>query len=226
MSENEQKQLDMYEAVLSLLSENKDIISSIPSFSWAISKLRKVIDEIKKEDRMISAETFNITIQTSQNKDELIFHLVPVASALFNYARSVNDLALKEKARFTQSHFVRLMDKELIEKAELLILLAEKYLPKLKNYKVNSSLLNNLSGLLRTFKGSLDNKIASLISTSSLTPLTELFNEADKILSKYMDNYMENVMEDYEEFYDEYLWTRDVANLDDKKALMELEEEE
>jgi hypothetical protein len=37
---------------------------------------------------------------------------------------------------------------------------------------------------------------------------------------------MENLMAENEEFYDEYLWTRDTENLDDKKALMELEEDE
>lgn len=226
MSENEQNKLDMYEAVLTLLGENKDIISTIPAFNWAISKLRKTIDEIKREDKMISAETFNMTIQTSKIKDELIFTLVPVASALFNFAKSTNNLALKEKTRYTQSHFVRMLDKELIEKADMLLLFADKYLPKLKNYHINADTLKKLSAVQSTFKSSLGNKIASLISTSALTPLTELFNEADKILSKYMDVYIENLIDEYEEFYDEYLWTRDVQNLDDKKALMELEEEE
>lgn len=226
MSENEQNKLDMYEAVLTLLGENKDIISTIPAFNWAISKLRKTIDEIKREDKMISAETFNMTIQTSKIKDELIFTLVPVASALFNFAKSTNNLALKEKTRYTQSHFVRMLDKELIEKADMLLLFADKYLPKLKNYHINADTLKKLSAVQTTFKSSLGNKIASLISTSALTPLTELFNEADKILSKYMDVYIENLIDEYEEFYDEYLWTRDVQNLDDKKALMELEEEE
>lgn len=226
MSENEQNKIDMYEAVLSLLAENKDIISGIPSFNWAISKLRKAIDEIKREDKMISSETFNMTIQTSKIKDELIFNLVPIASALFNFAKATNNLPLKEKTRFTQSHFVRMLDKELIEKADLLILLAEKNIGKLKSYHVSNASINNVKGILSTFKSSLDSKIASLISTSALTPLTELFNESDKILSKYLDIYMENLMAENEEFYDEYLWTRDTENLDDKKALMELEEDE
>ncbi|MGE5497352.1 MAG: hypothetical protein ACM3Q2_04750 [Syntrophothermus sp.] len=226
MSENEQKQLDMYEAVLLLLSENKDIISQMPTFNWAISKLKKVIDEIKREDKVISHETFEITIKTSNIKDNLIFGLVPVTSAVFQYARSVNNLSLKEKTRFTQSHFVRMLDKELIERAEVILAIAYKNLEHLSMYGISKKTLEDLSTRIQDFKNILDNKLASLISTSTLTPLTDLFNEADKILSKYMDVYAENLIEEYEEFYDDYLWTRNVENLDDKKALMELEEED
>lgn len=226
MSENEQKQLDMYEAVLLLLSENKDIISQMPSFNWAISKLKKVIDEIKREDKVISHETFEITIKTSNIKDNLIFGLVPVVSAVFQYARSSNNLALKEKTRFTQSHFVRMLDKELIERAEVILPIAYKNLAHLGKYGISKKTLEDLGTRIQDFKNILDNKLASLISTSALTPLTELFNEADKILSKYMDVYAENLVEEYEEFYDDYLWTRNVENLDDKKALMELEDED
>ncbi|MCU7491667.1 MAG: hypothetical protein HF300_14025 [Ignavibacteria bacterium] len=225
MSDKEQKKLDMYDAVLSLLSDNKEIISNIPALVSAISRFRKVIDEIRREERAISSEAFEITIQTSKLKDELIFSLVPVASALFNYARENGDLKLKEKCRITQSNFVRMLDRDLLEKAEVLRILAKENIHKLKKYNVSAQRLSELQEKMALYRASLGSKVASFVSTSTMTPLQELFNDADRILSKYMDNYIESLNGNYAEFYDEYLWTRDTENQDAVKVMMEMEEE-
>ncbi|MGE5354557.1 MAG: hypothetical protein ACM3P0_20925 [Acidobacteriota bacterium] len=225
MSDKEQNKLDMYDAVLSLLSDNKEIISNIPALVSAISRFRKVVDEIRREERAISSEAFEITIQTSKLKDELIFSLVPVASALFNYAKENGDLRLKEKCRITQSNFVRMLDRDLLEKAEVLRTLAKENIHKLKRYNVSAQRLSELQEKMNLYRDSLGSKVASFVSSSAMTPLQDLFNEADRILSKYMDNYVESLNSNYTEFYDEYLWTRDTENQDAVKVMMELEEE-
>ncbi|MCU7494532.1 MAG: hypothetical protein HF314_01310 [Ignavibacteria bacterium] len=225
MSDKEQNKLDMYDAVLSLLSDNKEIVSNIPALVSSISRFRKVVDEIRREERTISSEAFEITIRTSKLKDDLIFSLVPVASGLFNFAKENGDLRLKEKCRITQSHFVRMLDRDLLEKAEILRSLAKDHLLKLKKYGINAQKLSEVQAKMTSFRNSLGNKVASFVSTDTMTPLQELFNEADRILSKYMDNYVESLNGSYAEFYDEYLWTRDIENQDAVKVMMELEEE-
>ncbi|MGE5401710.1 MAG: hypothetical protein ACM3S2_15020 [Ignavibacteriales bacterium] len=226
MSDNEQNKLDMYEAVLTLLADNREIITGIPQLQSAINKLRKTIDEIRREDKAISAETFEMTIQTSKLKENLIFSLVPVTCALFSFARETGNIQLKEKTRMTQSHFVRLLDKDLLDKAEVIRLLAKIHLHKLKKYGITGEVLNDLRAKANEFRNSLDNKVASFISSSNLTPIKELFHDADKIMAKHMDIGVETVSSTYPEFYDEYLWTRDIENQDEIKVLMEIEDEE
>ncbi|MGE5431037.1 MAG: hypothetical protein ACM3QX_08185 [Syntrophomonadaceae bacterium] len=225
MSDKEQNKLDMYDAVISFLADNKEIISNIPALVSAISRFRKVVDEIRREERAISSEAFEITIQTSRLKDDLIFNLVPVASSLFNFAKENGDLKLKEKCRMTQSHFVRMLDRDLLEKAEILRILAKENIHKLNKYNLSAQKLSDLQEKMNLFRNSLGNKVASFVSTSAMTPLQDLFNEADRILSKYLDNYVESLNGNFAEFYDEYLWTRDIANQDAVKVMMELEEE-
>lgn len=225
MSDKEQNKLDMYDAVISLLSDNKEIVSNIPALLNSISRFRKTVDEIRREERAISSEAFEITIQTSKLKDELIFSLVPVASALFNLARENGDLKMKEKCRITQSNFVRMLDRDLLEKAELLRSFAKENIHKLKKYNINSQKISDLQDKMNLFRNSLGSKVASFVSTNTMTPLQDLFNDADRILSKYMDNYIESLNAAFPEFYDEYLWTRDTENQDAVKVMMEIEEE-
>ncbi|HEX2867835.1 MAG TPA: hypothetical protein VHO03_12375 [Ignavibacteriales bacterium] len=225
MSDKEQNKLDMYDAVISLLSDNKEITSNIPALMSSISRFRKVVDEIRREERAISSEAFEITIQTSKLKDDLVFSLVPVASALFNLARENGDLKMKEKCRITQSNFVRMLDRDLLEKAEVLRIFAKENIHKLKKFNVTSQKISDLQEKMDLFRNSLGSKVASFVSTNAMTPLQDLFNEADRILSKYMDNYVESLNGSFPEFYDEYLWTRDTENQDAVKVMMEIEEE-
>lgn len=225
MNDFEKQKLGMYESVLTLLSENKDIVASVRSFGSTISKLRKAMDEIRKVDKELSSEILNKTVQNAKAKDELIIFLDPVTSALYNYARKTNDLSLKEKTRLTKSQFVRMLDYDLIIKAETVRTLAVSHAAHLRKLGIYQSDIALLTEKLNLFRNTLDNKVSSLISSSTVMFLSDLFTKADNILT-LMDEFVESLGDDSEEFYDEYLEARDLSNQDQKKALMELEEED
>lgn len=225
MNDFEKQKLGMYESVLLLLAENKDIVSTVRSFGANISKLRKAMDEIRRVDRELSSEILNKTIQNASAKDELIIVLEPVTTALFNYARKSNDIMLKEKTRLTKSHFVRMLDKELTDKAEAIRVLAVANAPHLKKMGIFQGDIKFLAENLNTFRNTLENKVSSLISSSTVVFLSDLFAKADGIMST-MDAFVESLDDEFEEFYDEYLEARDLSNQDQAKALMALEEED
>lgn len=225
MNDFEKQKLGMYETVLTLLAENKDIVSTVRSFGANITKLRKAMDEIRKVDRELSSEILDKTIQNAKAKDELIIYLDPVTSALFNFARKTNDLPLKEKTRLTKSQFIRMLDKELTDRAEGIRVLAMSHSPQLKKFGVFPSDISLLADKLNAFRNTLENKVTSLISSSTVIFLSDLFAKADDILGN-MDAFVESLEDEFDEFYDEYLEARDLSNQDQKKALMELEEED
>lgn len=225
MSDYEQNKLAMFEYLISYLNENRDIISQVRSFSWAINKLRKVIDEIKRKEKVLSSDILEKTIQSAKVKDELIFSLIPISTALFNYAKEIDDIQLKAKVKMGQSYFVRLRDTELLDKSEMLRLLGINVLPQLKKYGITMNTLHNLKLKLDEFKNALNNKVVSLISSSTVVEMNELFLEAEKFL-KQMDSFVEVIGDDYPDFYDEYLEVRSVENYDAKKSLIELEGED
>ncbi|MEI7811997.1 MAG: hypothetical protein WCJ01_06165 [Ignavibacteria bacterium] len=217
MTENEKIKLDMYESVLTLFAENSDIISHARVLRNPIAKLKNIIDEIRKKDHQISSKTFEITIQTEKIKNDLIFNLVSVASALFLFARKNGNIFLKEKTRISHSYLDRILDRELIGTANVLITLADQNFYNLKKFNIKRQTLATLSEQVALFKNSLNNKIASLTATSELTPLKDLFDEADRVFSKHIDVHMENLISTNEDFYDDYIWTRNIENLDKKR---------
>lgn len=225
MNDFEKQRLGMYESVLLLLSENRDIVSSVRSFTASSTRLRKMMDEIRKVDKELSSEILDKTIQNAKAKDELIISLDPVTAALFSYAKQRNDLALKEKTRLTKSQFVRMLDKDLIDRAEGIRALALTHIVNLKKAGITPNDLMVLGDKLTAFRNTLGNKVVSLISSTKVMFLGDLFRKADDILS-VMDGFVETLEDEFEEFYDEYLEARDINNQDQKKALMELEEED
>lgn len=228
MSDTERNKLNMYESVVSVCLENREIINSVRSFPWSITKLRKMIDEIKRKEKELSSETLEKTIITYKLKDELIFCLVPVVSALFNFAKENNNLALKEKTRHSQSYYVRLKDRELLDKAYAVYSLSERSLSRLKKFGISIQVLNELKAKADQFKNALDNKIISFISSSTVLSLNVLFNEADKLLTNNLDMYMEILSGDFEDFYEDYLSARSIEVeriSDEDEEAIEVEEE-
>lgn len=228
MSDTEKNKLNMYESVVSICLENREIVNTVRSFPWSITKLRKMIDEIKRKEKELSTETLEKTIITYKLKDELIFSLVPVVSALFSFARENNNLSLKDKTRHSQSYYVRLRDKELLDKAYAIYSLAERSLPRLKKFGIGITALNDLKSKADHFKNALDNKIISFISSNTVLSMNTLFNEADKLLTDHMDIFMEALSGDFEEFYEDYLLARSVEEeplFDEEEEALEVEEE-
>ncbi|MDP4175311.1 MAG: hypothetical protein Q8933_15155 [Bacteroidota bacterium] len=225
MNDFEKQKLGMYESVLTLLSENRDIVSSIRSFTSNSTKLRKVMDEIRRLDKELSSEILDKTIQNAKAKDDLINAVYPVISGLFNFAKMTNDLSLKEKTRITKSHLYRMLDKELMDKAEAARMFALTYVVQLKKFGITTNLIHELTNQTSVFKSTLENKVSSLISSSTVMLLSDLFKKADGILG-IMDQFVETLEDEYEEFYVDYLDARDLENQDVKKILMEEDEDE
>ncbi len=226
MTDLEKSKIYMYEAVVSLLLENRDIVTLIRPFHTSLNKLRRLIDEIEKKEKELSSQTLSKTIEASKAKEELIPVLSQITSALFIYAKQAGDIKLKEKTRCSNSYFVRLRDSELIDYSSAILNIANKNIASLKKFDITKSHLELLNVKLEQFKNALDNKITGIMSGETVTSITELFVEADNIVSQQMDRYVEILGEEYEEFYDEYLSTRAMESEENEIESLELVDED
>jgi|GEM_PF-1757629 len=224
MSDQEKNKLAMYESVINYLNENRDIISNVRSLPYTITKLRRVMDSIKLKEKELSSDILEKTIIASNAKEQLIFTMIPVAAALFAYAKQTNNVALKERTRCGQSFYLRLKDRELLNHAEGLLVIAERNSANLKKLKFNQKNINELKQRIDDFRLSLEDKISSFISSDMVVYMNGLFNDADKLCAN-MDSFIELLNDEYEEFYDEYLMMRTLEYHDQKSELMEMEEE-
>jgi hypothetical protein len=185
----------------------------------------RVMDEIRILDKKVSSEILDRTITNSKAKDELITQLAPVITALFNFAKETNNLALKEKTRVTKSHLYRMLDKELIDRSEGVRLISFTHIMHLSKFGIRPSDVHCLNDKLSVFKNTLDNKVSSLISSTKVMMLSDLFRKADGIMA-ILDQFVESLEEEFTEFYEEYYEARDIENQDLKKQLMALDDDE
>ncbi len=224
MSDNDKKRLSMYENVISFLQENRDIISLNRSFYYSLSKLRKMVDEIKIRDKELSSDTLEKTVITYNAKDDLILILVTVTAALYNYAREKNDLTLKEKTRVSQSFFVRLRDVDLINKAGGIYQIAFLNVNALQKYRVTNDSVLELKNKLERFSSALETKVNSFITGDAAIALGNSFGEAENILSNQLDKLVEQFDSVFPEFYDDYLLIRSMENIEEsEEEEMEME---
>jgi hypothetical protein len=227
MSDSEKNRLSMYETVIMYLLENKDIISVNRSFSFTINKLRKAIDEIKIKDKELSSDTLEKTILTYNAKDELIFALVPVTAALYNFAKENGNIELKEKCRMSQSNLVRLRDNELLNKSIAMHHFALNYFSRLGKFGIRKNTLQDLNNKIEKFRNALDNKIVTFVSSNAVLSLNASFQEAERILNDQMDKLMEPFNDENEEFYDDYLSIRSMEYVEGyEDESLEIENEE
>jgi hypothetical protein len=207
----------MYEMVITYLQENKDIISYNSSFSYAISKLRNAIDEIKLKDRELSSDVFGKTILTNKAKEDLIFTVIPLTTSLYNFAKEKNNLELKEKTRLTQSHCARLRDIELVNQSIAIMHLAIKNFDGLGKYGITKKTVQGLNIKILKFKNALNNKLFKFASSSTALSLNAAFTEAENILINEMDKLVEPFSMENEEFYNDYLSIRSMEYFEESE---------
>lgn len=212
MNDEERKKLTMFENVITYLSENKDIISGNHLITNALTQLRSVIDEIKIKDRELSSNTLEKTIAADSARYDLIFSFLPISNSLFCFAKENSELGLKVKTRLSPSQLFRFMDKELINKSEVIQYYALAYLPRLRKFGITKAIIKELNKNTEKFKLLLGKKITSLVTDNAMLSLNYSFRTAEKMIVDHLDNLVDEYMDEYEEFYDDYISVRNMEN--------------
>jgi hypothetical protein len=212
MNDEERKKLKMFENVITYLSENKDIVSGNHLITNALAQIRSAIDEIKIKDKELSSNTLEKTVAADSARYDLIFSFLPISNSLFCFAKENSELGLKIKTRLSPSQLFRLMDKELINKSEVIQYYAIAFLPQLRRFGITKAVINELNKNTEKFKLLLNKKITSLVTDNTALSLNYSFRTAEKIIVDQLDNLVDEYMDENEEFYDDYISVRKMEN--------------
>lgn len=217
MNDLEKRKMLMYEDILTFLRENREVTTGIQGINSNISRLYRVMDEIRNTDKLVSSETLKRTLKTNETRELLINSLIPIISALNKFAREANDVLLKERTKLSRSNLVLYKNFELLNKATLIASLTEKYIRQLNKFGIKNSYLVSLNNQIQLFHSSINDNGVGPESAAFI--LERLFKQADSFITN-IDDIIENYIED-EIFYEEYQWLKDH---DHEEALEEKEE--
>ncbi|MGE5681878.1 MAG: hypothetical protein ACM34K_13445 [Bacillota bacterium] len=209
MSSMDEKRIANYDSMVSLLTCNRDIISTTRAFSYSALKFFNVINIIKRRQQVLKYQHFRKTFRTIKCKDDLIMHLLYFTDVLTSYAEKTgNKKMLTAYRKLTADYLLILSANKLINKAIKIHLAVEKILPVLREFNVNEQALHTLAGRIEDFKGTLSYHLeAECISGINEGQIEELFLNAEKLLAN-MDTYVSNMYTSYSGFYNQYVAVR------------------
>lgn len=225
MTDIEKIKFGMYGEVLNLLGKNIDVTLSIKPVSVLMTKLGRIVDEIERIDKVQPRELIGKTAEVSFRREHLLNDLINVSSALFNYARQTGSIELRDGSRVNPAGLLHLKDEEILLKAEALRMLALKYVPELRRMGITPNALHNMGLKIEYFRRSLESRDFYSGEVCAGKGLSELFSDADQVLEN-ADYLIEPLSDEFEEFYDEYIAVRDLEGRGERKALLDLKEDE
>ncbi|MGE5498413.1 MAG: hypothetical protein ACM3Q2_10100 [Syntrophothermus sp.] len=213
MTENELIKLKMYEALLELLYDKREIVSSIRAFNWSISKLRRICLEIRKREKNYYQNVVERNSRSESARNELTASVTGFTSELQFYTLASDDAELKGIVFVTRSLLSRLSDYELLARAEMLVSFNDVHLSDIERNSRIEEALSDLKSKTSRFRAALLEKHHGQASPDYILAISNLFAEADKLIRLYMDNFAEALSYENPDFYEEYTLTRNLERM-------------
>lgn len=204
----ENKRLSRYYSVVTLLTENRDIVSNIRAFSSSATRFCKVIEVIKQKQNEFRYEVYSRQMRNTKVRDELVLVLLPIASALHTLGKDSGNEQLENEGKCSQKYFLKLTNNEILQKAYTIYVLSMRNLTALKSYGIHDQVLRFLKTRIEEFREKKVTNIASnYFSIRTVIKINGLFSEADELLDD-MDSYVEILSDSYTDFCDKYIMIR------------------
>ena len=209
MNKRQENKLTMYESVLSTFRAHTEILGGVPFLKSGMEKFEKTIELIHKKLQEFHSATAGKSSMKSQAEDEFIATLLPVASALFIYAKEIRDTELREKVRMSENKLYKTRDTELAEKGMQIVELAETHGVELGKRGITAEMISVLKTNANNFHGAIGIRESSVAERiGARTTVETLFDQADEILEDEVDRAMELVRQADSQFYNEYFASR------------------
>jgi hypothetical protein len=218
MIKHEENKLTMYLGVKSVLEKNASRTDTMPALGASVAQFASTIEAIQGK-----AQEFDLAVtgktQTKQDAEEdLIDELMPAVAALAAYAHSRRDSELLEKAALTVTAIRRLQDTEVVTKANGVLDLLQAQASKLADFGVGADTIANLKSRIEGYAAALAQKESGYSERVGMREaLTDLFDEADTVLSKQIDTLMQHFRKRDTEFYNAYFGARSIRDLGERR---------
>jgi len=197
-----------------VLDRNNQIVSRIPQLADSAEKFKSVISDISTKAEKKNTVTKGVTQTKSLNRVGLENVVVEISSALFAYGHKTTNEVIKAISNVPPSSLDRMRDTEVVNKANVILNLADENQEALVNYGISSEDITNLRNCITGYKSSSSEKSGSKTESKVITKsLKELFQNAMDILDNELDRMVNSLQSKEKNFYASYYAVRSVKNL-------------
>ena len=208
----QENKFTMAKGIINYLSENRQIISSIPELIQNLNQLNQKSDEIESKDterKTIRKGKLNVKYS---DKERVIVKTLGIAGALNAYSIKAELIELKKNSFTTRTSLSYMRDTELIGRLNFIRELAQENLQALEGFGITQDKFEAFSQSVDKYENSVGQSESSrAIQKGARKTLEELFRELDILLTS-TDRLTDGLMEENPEFVRNYRLARKIYN--------------
>ncbi len=212
MNKGQEDRATMHKAVDTLLDENAEKTAEIPAFEITKTKFKADVSELNGELLYFDNAIAGKTKSKWNAEDDLIYTLLPIASALKVVAKQKKDPELAEKVNISETSLRRMRDTELVTKGKSIHAEAIKLETELAPFGKTAESLFDLAAKVDAYDKSIGGRESSVAQRKGARKaVSDLFAKVDDDLED-LDNLMELLRAKYPDFYNEYNAARTIKD--------------
>ena len=205
MKKRLESKLNMYDAVIAYCNNNAAITATVAAFQTALTDFSAKVGDIRDTVQMAEDIIIGVAMDKTQAQKDLAAQASTIAAAVFAFAASANDNALKEKVNFSLTELLRLKDGLLGPVCLNIHDAAQTNLGSLANYNITVAMLTDFSAAITDYTATVPSPRNAVTQRSAnYQALEALFKEADSILKTQMDKTALLFVSANPEFYSNY----------------------
>ncbi len=186
-----ENKLMMLKAVLALLKQNSETLSTVPALAGLIARLEGQIAEIESWRQITESDNTGITDEKDAQEEALIEKTYELSSALYAMATEKGDMVLQAKVDFTESDLQNARGNDLVSMCTSIADLVGEHLVELADSGVTEPDLAELESLKSGFSANLPtHRITVAQKKAANEKQKEIFQQADQLLDLQIDRLM------------------------------------
>lgn len=205
MNARNEAKLSMYNAVLTHAEDNAVITATVPAFATQVTALRTIYSNIVTAAQNEAQAITGIAMDKTQLRKSLTDQAIQIAAAVFSFAASTNNNALKEQVKFTNTDFKSMRDEMIVPNCNIINTAATANLVALATYGITNTILNNFQDAMEDYANAIALPRNAVTQRSSYTAtIKNLFKDGDSLLKLQMDKLALQFKTANLEFYNTY----------------------
>lgn len=209
--------LSSYKLIVTESKNNQTVVSLIPRYAKAITRLDEITTEIGSLAIQQAKNITGITLDKHDLMEELADYVIDVAGAVHAYANDMNNMTLHAKVNY-RTYKVHTMNQHDLGNAAAIVLEEATKIPaaSLAEQGITAEEISEFTDVYNQFKGTTNGKREAVIEHSSQTDrIAELFAEAADLKKNTLDRLATQFERKAPEFYQKY---KDAASVIYKRA--------
>jgi hypothetical protein len=214
MTDRQNAKLNMYEKVLIVFNEYKDVYAKVPALGIAVNKLQEHVTDIKSVTKQQTENRpQDVTKDKSSAIDRLVDITLKISSPIYVYASDTVNNRLLGRVNLNKSMFYSVHDQQALTISKIVASEAKSCGEVLLDYGVTKDDLTALDAAIAQVEGLINAPLITIGTRKLYTSnLRELFVAADSIVYDKLDKLMRLFKTSNPEFFTLYSNARNVIN--------------